>query len=51
MSKLEKTIRVTGLTYEKLSELGKFRDDFDSILQRLLKQNEKSGLGNPETKN
>ena len=38
MSNLNKLIRISDTTYEKLSELGKFRDNFDSIISRVLEE-------------
>lgn len=33
-----KQIKITEETYNKLSEYGKFRDSFDTVLQRVLHQ-------------
>ena len=46
-----RTIRISKNNYEKLVSQGKYKDTVDSILSKILEQNEKSGLGNPEIKN
>jgi hypothetical protein len=52
MSNLNKLIRISEETEKKLATFGKFKDDYNSIINRVLEQNEKfMELGNPEIKN
>jgi len=50
MPKNSKLVQVEKTTYDKLVSLGSKQDTFNSIICRLIKQNESLGLGTPSEK-
>lgn len=50
MSEKGKQVKLSLRTYERLVSKGKFGDTFDTIVSRLLEQNEDTGLGVPDIK-
>lgn len=51
MDKNGKLVKLSNTTYQNLVSHGTYGDTIDTILSRILKQNNEMGLGNPETKN